>query len=75
MLTEKECKKILFNLGIELGVSPNLISTRLLDDYDKSNMMTVDFSIESLRAHIEVWRDSGMPDYANGKPCSLYVKK
>ena len=68
MLTENECKKILFKLGIELGVSPNLISTRLLDDQDKVDMMAGDLTIDSLRAHTEVWRDQGMPDYANAKP-------
>lgn len=30
-------------------------------------MMTGVLTIDALRAHIEVWRDSGMPDYAHGK--------
>ncbi|HEY2811787.1 MAG TPA: hypothetical protein VGJ00_10425 [Rhabdochlamydiaceae bacterium] len=67
MRTKEECKKILFNLGIELGVSPNLVVTRLLSDQDKVDMLAGYLPIESLRAHVEVWRDSGMPDYAHGK--------
>jgi len=38
MKTPDECKKILFTVGIKLGVSPKLISTRLLNDLDKSDM-------------------------------------
>lgn len=67
MKTQEECKKILFKIGIELGVSPNLIATRLLDDIDKVSMRGGGLPIDSLRAHVEVWRDSGMPDYAHGK--------
>jgi hypothetical protein len=62
MYTEKECKKILSRLGFELGVSPNLIATRLLDDNDKVDMQEGLITIESLRSNIEVWRDNGMPD-------------
>lgn len=66
MLTIKQCKSILFNLGIGLGVSPKLISMRLLDDLDKDDMLSGLIEIAALRAHTEVWRDNGMPDYATG---------
>lgn len=66
-MTEKECKKILFNIGIELGVSPRLIATRLLDDRDKADMMAGYLTIDALRTAVEVWRDNGMIDYAHGK--------
>jgi hypothetical protein len=67
MPTVDECKKILSKLGMQLGVSPNLITTRLLDDHDKANMMTGDLSIDALCASIAAWKDNGFPDYAHGK--------
>ena len=74
MLTKEQCKKILFNLGIKLGVSPRLISDRLLDDHDKCDMLNGDLPIASLEAATELWRDSGMPDYANGRSIPLKEK-
>jgi hypothetical protein len=65
-MTKDECKKILSKLGFDLGVSPNLIATRLLGDQDKVDMMAGEIPIVSLRANIEVWRDNGMCDYAHG---------
>lgn len=65
-LTKEECKKILSMLGFELGISPNLITTRLLSDNDKVDMLDGLIPIVSLRANIEVWRDNGLPDYAHG---------
>ncbi len=70
-LTKDECKKILFKIGIKLGVSPKLISERLLDDNDKCDMLNGDLSIASLEAATELWRDAGMPDYANGRSIPL----
>jgi len=67
MLSTDECRKILFKVGIKLGVSPKLISERLLSDLDKDDMLQGLISIESLIAFTEVWRDNGMPDYAHGK--------
>jgi hypothetical protein len=65
-LTKKQCQSILFNLGIGLGVSPRLISMRLLDDRDKEDMMLGLIEIAALRAHTALWRDNGLPDYATG---------
>jgi hypothetical protein len=61
-----ECKKMIFNVGIKLGVSPNLIATRLLSDLDKSDMLAGLINIVELEAHVEVWEGNGMPDYAHG---------
>lgn len=56
-------------------MSPNLITTRLLDDLDKEAMMGGEISIEALEAHTEVWKGSGMPNYTHGKTVSLEWEK
>lgn len=66
MLTKEQCQKKLFNLGIKLGVSPKLISTRLLSKEDKEDMLNGLLSDDALECHVKVWKDAGMPDYANG---------
>lgn len=65
--TKEECKKIISSLGFKLGVSPNLIATRLLSEEDKLDMLAGDLPIVALECHIGVWMDNGMPDYAHGK--------
>lgn len=60
MLSTEQCKKILFNLGIEFGVSPALISTRMLSDQDKCDMLNGDLTIDDLRASVEASKASGM---------------
>jgi hypothetical protein len=62
-MTKKECQTMIFNAGIKLGVSPRLISTRLLSPEDKEDMMKGSISIVDLEAAIAVWRDNGMLDY------------
>lgn len=57
---------MLFNCGIKLGVSPRLISERLLSDLDKNDILSGLVPIASLEKAVEVWRDSGMPNYALG---------
>jgi hypothetical protein len=66
VLTKEECKKILSKVGFKLGVSPSLITTRLLSDEDKLSMLDGHLTISSLEAAVEVWKDNGMPDYAHG---------
>ena len=73
-LTKKQCQTILFNLGIKFGVSPKLISERLLSDLDKVDMMAGGVSIEALNAAIEAWMKAGMPDYANGQTSPREIK-
>jgi hypothetical protein len=66
MPTKQECQKILFKIGLELGVSPKLIATRLLSEADKQDMINGDLTTEALIAHVKVWKANGMADYANG---------
>lgn len=65
MLSKDPCRSILFKLGIKLGCSPNLISTRLLSDLDKDDMIQGLITEDALEAHIRAWMKSGMPDYAH----------
>lgn len=62
MPSKEECKRILSKIGFKLGVSPVLISTKLLSYDDKQDMMSGDLSIETLEANIAVWLEWGMPD-------------
>jgi hypothetical protein len=66
MPTNRECQTILFNLGLKLGVSPRLISTRLLRLDDKKSLVNGSLSIVELEANTVAWMASGMPDYAKG---------
>jgi len=67
VLSVSECKNILNKIGSELKVSPKLISTRLLNDYDKSLLMSGLLEMSSLKLFVAVWRDMGMPDHAHGR--------
>lgn len=69
VLTDEACKKIIIYLARTLNVDAKLIATRLLDDFSKEDMRQGLFPIESLKRHIEVWRDMGFPDLAHGKLC------
>lgn len=53
-------------MGIKLGVSPRLISERLLSDNDKDDMREGLITIEALEANTVAWIKNGMPDYAHG---------
>lgn len=66
-LTKEECQKKLFQLGIKLGVSPKLISTRLLSNDDKHDMLNGLVTDEALLCHVKCWMQAGMPNYAEGK--------
>lgn len=75
MPTKQECQKKLFNLGIKYGVSPKLISTRLLSAEDKEDMLNGLISDEELDCHVKVWKENGMCNYADGsgKPYKLEI--
>lgn len=62
-----ECKSIIFKCGLASGVSPKLISTRLLSDSDKTLMRKGLIEISLLKQFVEVWRDNGMPDQVSGR--------
>jgi hypothetical protein len=66
-LTNKDCKRILFKIGIEPGVIPKLISNRLLSKEDKQDMLNGYLSVDSLVTHVKIWAHNKMPDYVNGK--------
>lgn len=59
-LTKLECQKIIFNLGIKFGVSPKLISTRMLSPQDKWDMLNGDLSIEALELCVKSSMANGM---------------
>lgn len=67
MQTKEQCQKQIFNVAIKLGVSPKLISTRLLSTDDKHDMLNGLISEEALLTAVRVWIKASMPDYANGK--------
>jgi len=62
MKTQSECKRILFKLGVEFGVSPKLISERLLSEEDKISMLNEEITEEVLRYHVQAWKASGFED-------------
>jgi hypothetical protein len=66
MLTKEDCKRILFKVGLKFGVSPKLISERLLDAQDKCDMLNGKVPIECLEVATQTWMDAGQPDYAHG---------
>lgn len=75
MISDEECKKIISKLGWALGVSPKLITTRLLDDLDKNYIRHGLIDIVDLKKAVEVWRDNGMPDYAHGKDVPMKYER
>lgn len=64
-LTTDDCKKILFKVGMKFGVSPKLISERLLDAQDKCDMLNGEIPIEYLEIMVKAWMDAGQPDEVN----------
>ena len=79
MLSTDQCKSIIFKLGIKLGISPGLITTLLMDDNDKSDMINGLLTIVELECHIGTWMASGTPNYREGftdisKPAKIVIK-
>lgn len=74
-LTKEDCKRILFKVGIKFGVSPKLISERLLDAQDKCDMLNGEIPVEMLEVAVKAWMDAGQPDYAHGLTAPQDVKK
>ncbi len=62
----EKCKRKLFDIGIKIGVSPTLISTRLLSKEDKQDMLDGRVEDEALLTAVKCWIEAGMPDYSNG---------
>lgn len=74
-LTTEDCKRILFKVGVKFGVSPKLISERLLDAQDKCDMLNGEVPIAMLEVAVKAWMDAGQPDYANGLTAPHETKK
>lgn len=66
LLSVEQCKDLLRMIAKMFCVKAELISTRLLSKEDKQDMLDGLLTIESLMAHVKVWIQNGMPDYANG---------
>lgn len=62
MPTERECKSIILKLAVKHGVSPKLISERLLSTHDKNDMIKGDLTYEILDISVYLWKDSGCCD-------------
>lgn len=74
MPTVDDCKRLLFKLGIKHGISPRLISERLLSKEDKVDMLAGYITFDCLDESVFIWKDTGMRDYAtgNGDRYNLY---
>ena len=60
MLSKEQCQKIIFNLGIKVGVSPRLIAIRMLNAQDKCDMLNGDLGIEELEQRVIEAKANGM---------------
>lgn len=76
MPTTKDCQRLIFKIGLQCGISPKLIATRLLSEADKSDMVNGLLDERDLVTGVKVWIAAGCPDYAKGHTESLsYVEK
>lgn len=66
MPTHDDCKKIISKLCFRHGVSPKLVSERLLSSDDKQLMLDGEITLEILDVAIRAWICSGKPNVANG---------
>lgn len=63
MPTADECRRMIFNVGVKLGISPKLIATRLLSEEDKNDMLSGLVDAQYLEQAVRVWSENGSPDY------------
>lgn len=52
-------------------VKAELISTRLLSEEDKKDMLDGSLTDDVLLTAVKAWRDNGMRDYSNGNTAPL----
>lgn len=57
---------MLIRAGLKHGVSPSLISTRLLSEDDKADMRNGLIEQHALDGHVKAWKDVHMPEYSKG---------
>lgn len=65
-LTDQECKKLIFRVAIQCGVSPNLITTKLLSDDDKQDMRNGELSEIAPLCHVTTFREAEFPSRKTG---------
>lgn len=63
MPTADECRRMIFNVGVKLGISPKLIATRLLSEEDKNDMLSGLVDAQYLEQAVRVWSENDSPDY------------
>lgn len=73
-ISSDKCRRMIFDIGLALGVSPKLISTRLLSKQDKDDMLAGELTKETLTSHVSIWNKMGMLDYSEGS-CEPYRSK
>lgn len=67
----EQCKDLLRTVARAMCVRADLISTRLLSEEDKQDMLNGDITVEELMLHVKVWKQYGMCNYADGS-CEPY---
>lgn len=72
---DSDCIAIIKWASRHCGVNPLHVSTRLLSENDKGDLRSCAIHKKDLIPAIIVWRDNGMPDYANGKFVPLRFEK
>lgn len=65
MPTATECKALLTKIGFKVGISPRLISLKLLSPGDKKDMLAGLYSQDEIEAHVRTWLANGMHDYVS----------
>ncbi len=66
MTSKDQCKRIISKIAWKLGVSPNWIMAKLLDDNDKQDMMDGELTSEILELHVKRWLECDTPNYKDG---------
>lgn len=66
-LSDAQCKKLISNAAWYCGVSPRLITTKLLSEQDKQDMRNGEPPQEALTNHVEAFRDAGLPNRRAGE--------
>ena len=74
-LSDNACKAIIKGIAKQFKIEAKLITTRLMSEEDKQDMRDGNLPLESLRCHVKVWIEAGLPDYAHGKTVPLAIEE
>jgi len=55
---------MIFKLGVKYGVNPARISTELLSDADKEDMVSGELTFDALETAVDVWVQYGCQKYS-----------